>query len=386
MKRERGVRRKGDRWFAQIHMKGGESESFALGRYLDEANTKVAAIREAIFEKGKTPDEVRAALKAGRDPRVAEPAAPAGPVPLPLPGQTVAEVADRWLRERVEVELETRNASIIRSRLERCIIPFLGARTIASIKRADCHAFKGYMRTTRPDLKSSSLHHYLRDMRELLAWAEEVELTDSNPWPRRRIMPRREKRAPDRLSDEQYRVLVALPEHWGFTLRFLLSTGLRWGEAVRARRRDIEGGQLLVRKSKSGKPRRVPLSRSILKEIMQLGNDWIVPRQRHAPGGRAERSSSAFNLTIRRLVAKHVETLNAETQEPLADLEGFHAHQCRHTFACRYLEAGGELANLKEILGHASVEQTEQYGRTSEKSIRADALRVHEAWERAETA
>lgn len=37
---------------------------------------------------------------------------------------------------------------------------------------------------------------------------------------------------------------------------------------------------------------------------------------------------------------------------------------------------------LQEILGHAYVEQTQQYGRPDEKAIRADAARVFAAWER----
>jgi integrase len=58
------------------------------------------------------------------------------------------------------------------------------------------------------------------------------------------------------------------------------------------------------------------------------------------------------------------------------DLEGFHAHQLRHTFACRWLEAGGSLAALQEILGHASIVTTQRYGRLGEAHVRAEAERI----------
>jgi integrase len=132
----------------------------------------------------------------------------------------------------------------------------------------------------------------------------------------------------------------------------------------------------------------VPLSQSILEEIVLQGGDWIVPRQRKAPGGRAERSSSSFNATIRRLAKKRVAELNLpkKEREALTGLVTFHAHQTRHTFACRYLEARGTLTMLQEILGHASMEQTQQCGRPDAESIRSDADRVFACWERSRTA
>lgn len=370
MNSSRRIVKKRQSYFARITTKGGE-KSFPLGR------DKGVAIA--------TYDRVLANLSEGKDPwaeRRAE------KVERPMLDPTVAEAANRWLTERVEVEMEARNAAIIRSRVERSLLPCLGKRIMSSLRRTDCHAYLANLRKTRPDVKAGTLHHYLRDLRELLNWAEEVELIESSPWPKRRILPRVAKRPPDRLNDGEVGILVALLEHWGFTLRFLLATGLRWGEACRARRRDIEAKHLLVRKSKSGKPRRVPLSRAILEEIVRQGGDWIVPRQRNAPGGRAERSSSSFNATIRRLAEKRMDELKLpkEERQVLDGLSRFHVHMTRHTFACRYLEAGGELAMLQEILGHASVEQTQQYGRPDAKAIRSDADRVFARWEGVRTA
>ena len=74
--------------------------------------------------------------------------------------------------------------------------------------------------------------------------------------------------------------------------------------------------------------------------------------------------------------------LPVEERSVLTGLKGFHVHQTRHTFACRYVEAGGELPMLQEILGHASIDMTQRYGRPAERSIREDANRVHAVWER----
>jgi integrase/recombinase XerC/integrase/recombinase XerD len=74
----------------------------------------------------------------------------------------------------------------------------------------------------------------------------------------------------------------------------------------------------------------------------------------------SEKSGTVFNRTVRR--RSHVER--------------FHVHQLRHTYACRYLECGGSLAALQQILGHASVTTTERYARLLHAHVMQDAQRV----------
>ncbi len=59
-----------------------------------------------------------------------------------------------------------------------------------------------------------------------------------------------------------------------------------------------------------------------------------------------------------------------------SSVKRFHAHMTRHTAACRWLEAGGSLAALQEILGHASIVTTQRYARLSEVHVKAEAERI----------
>jgi integrase len=54
------------------------------------------------------------------------------------------------------------------------------------------------------------------------------------------------------------------------------------------------------------------------------------------------------------------------------DIERFHVHQMRHTFACQWLEKGRSLPALQQGLGHASVETTQRYARPSDESVMAE--------------
>ena len=47
-----------------------------------------------------------------------------------------------------------------------------------------------------------------------------------------------------------------------------------------------------------------------------------------------------------------------------------HAHSFRHLFAINYLNRGGNILDLKEILGHKSLETTAIYTRTTTKELR----------------
>jgi integrase len=85
--------------------------------------------------------------------------------------------------------------------------------------------------------------------------------------------------APARLSDEDVAKVLAMPEPWGFVARFALGTGLRWGELVMAEISHIREGVLIVRASKTGKVRRIPLSPALASEVRsRIGR--VVPLDR----------------------------------------------------------------------------------------------------------
>ena len=61
----------------------------------------------------------------------------------------------------------------------------------------------------------------------------------------------------------------------------------------------------------------------------------------------------------------------------LSGVEGFHVHQTRHTFACQWLERGGSLAALQQVLGHASIVTTQRYARLTDEAVMREAGRIN---------
>jgi integrase len=60
-------------------------------------------------------------------------------------------------------------------------------------------------------------------------------------------------------------------------------------------------------------------------------------------------------------------------------IQRFHVHQTRHTFGCQWIERGGSLAALQQVLGHASIEMTQRYARLSDEAVMREAARIGEA-------
>lgn len=346
---------KNGRYYARIYMEGGET-TFKLGTDPDRADVLYDRIRAAA-SGGTSKDAIRRALREGRDPLAPEPEQPNhNPI-------TVSDAVAKWLSDRIDLELSKDYAKDVRARTERALLPFFKGRTLQSIRRPDCHAYLAHLRKTLPDREPATIGHYLRGLREFLNWCLEVELIDANPWPARRIMPAVEQAAPDRLTDDEVKILVSLPEPWGFSMRLALGTGCRWGELARLDRRDLTSdGQLLIRRAKDKEFRTVPIPRALLQEIVAHKGRLFATRY---GSPYSETSAAGFNGTIQRR----------------SEIYRFHVHMTRHTYACRFVEAGGELVALQQILGHSTIRMTQKYARPGEKAIRADAARVFAAWD-----
>jgi len=75
-------------------------------------------------------------------------------------------------------------------------------------------------------LSANTVARILSDLRAFLNWAADSGRIDRSPFPKH-VMPRIPETLPKGFTDEERAALRALAEPYGFTLRFLLGTGLR---------------------------------------------------------------------------------------------------------------------------------------------------------------
>ena len=308
-----------------------------------------------------------ARLRAGEDPL------PPRAVPPSDPGVTVADLAERFLREYVAVRCKPWTMMTYRGALERWILPALGRLPVGAVSHRHVAA----------------LHYRLRDipyranqvvaiLNRMFSLAEVWGLRRDGVHPCRSIRKYREHHRERFLSEEEFRrlgrVLDEVEAHTGAgrgrrlgvsvaaALRLLMLTGCRRNEILTLKWEEVDlaAGELRLRDSKTG-PRVVPLPAaavSVLAAVPRVpGNPWVIPGAK--PGGHL----SNLNDHWLRIRAR-------------AGLEGVRIHDLRHSFASRALALGESLPTIGRLLGHGQVATTARYAHLARDAVKTSASRV----------
>ncbi|MFD2703938.1 tyrosine-type recombinase/integrase [Salibacterium lacus] len=137
----------------------------------------------------------------------------------------------------------------------------------------------------------------------------------------------------------------------------LISTGLRLSEAINLRWTDVnyDNGSLVVSKPKSRKQETVPLTERLMKELslyqkhcekkFHTSMDYIFVTSRNKPLTR-----NAVKCIFKR-VASAMNFPNTRVS----------AHTCRHYYAKKFIENGGDISQLQKMLRHTNIATTQKY-------------------------
>lgn len=201
-------------------------------------------------------------------------------------------------------------------------------------------------------------------LHKVLSAAVFQQLIRENPAKRTGLPEKPEYEARFLTEPEAARLLAAVADHWRPLVLVLLSTGLRWSEAVGLKvdkvdilarkltvtitmQERVGSGELVFVTPKSKKSRRtVTFTLSVATALIPL----VAGKERDAlvftnPDGTPVRY---------RIFRKQVwiKARNA------AGLEGLRLHDCRHTHAAWLISAGVPLTAIQRRLGHSSIKVT----------------------------
>src|SRR2546427_2075017 len=224
-----------------------------------------------------------------------------------------------------------------------------GSRPLGQITRAEIEAWR---RERMMKCRPATINRDLSRLRRMFSLAIEWDLLEESPMTGIRFL--RENNARTRyLSLEESIRLIAncIAPHIRALATVALHSGMRLGEILNLRWRDLDfaSGFILVRDSKNGESRHVPMDATLSALFRayphRLGTDLVFSSSR---GGRIVDVRTGFQNACQR-----------------AELTDLHFHDLRHTFASQFVMAGGDLYILKEILGHKSITMTQRYAHLS---------------------
>ena len=217
-------------------------------------------------------------------------------------------------------------------------------------------------------VQASTLNRDRAALMTLLNHAAEDRLIPGNPAAAfKRLKLDQDERVRYLSPSERQRFMSALedqPDYFQVLVKLALLSGMRRGELLQLTwpNVDLRRKQITVRAhtAKAARTRVIPLPAS----AVDLLTTW----------------KAAQSVTD---MQQHV-FLNPETRQPFAGVrrrwnalteaghvDDFRFHDCRHDYASRLVEAGVDLYRVKELLGHASIEQTQRYAHLSDEAIRA---------------
>ena len=198
----------------------------------------------------------------------------------------------------------------------------------------------------------------------VLSRALEDEVIPANPVPRFTHLDEGPLRVPILSYEDGERLVNQLPSYMAWFVRLTLATGMRRGELVDLRWADVDwdAGALVVRDSKTGASRRVPVPSDLLEELQARKGPLDAPV---APG---HRGGPANRAHLSRMFRRYADR---------AGFKGLRFHDLRHVAASRYLSAGASLPEVAAILGHKTLVMAHRYAHAQWKRLQGITERAH---------
>jgi integrase/recombinase XerD len=210
-------------------------------------------------------------------------------------------------------------------------------------------------------LKAESLYLQVAALRSFFRFAEDEKHVVDNP-ALNLSLPRRWKRVPKALSEEQIRQLLtppleATPEQLRdyAVVELAYSSGLRLAELrnLRLEQLHLEAGFITVI-GKGDKERVVPVGTPATRALEQ----YLAVRTHFV----TSRSPGTVFLTARGTSFAHVTLwLRIKNWAKLRGVSPLTPHMLRHSFATHLMNGGADLRVIQELLGHSSISTTEVY-------------------------
>ena len=191
--------------------------------------------------------------------------------------------------------------------------------------------------------------------------------------------PKRPKSLPEFLSEQEIELIlnsIKIETPAGFRNRTILevlwATGMRISELCNLNFADLNLDNNEIRVLGKGAKERIVLISNRAKEFLQnyLGSARNMISEEEMPERSLEENPVFINRTGYRLQPASARKFINETVAKVQLPKHVTPHTFRHSFATRLLEKGADLRIVQELLGHASISNTQIYTHVSTERLK----------------
>jgi integrase len=280
---------------------------------------------------------------------------------------TFAIVAERYIlfqKKRCAAgELSERELRRQEGIVEKHLVPFFGATKIRSIRPSKVN---DYIESRTGVVAAGTIIKEANVLKHLFGVAcDRWEIIPSNPARRVKMPETPEGRTRHLDPKELQKLLLACPAWLRPIVGMAVSTGMRRGELMRIRWRDVDipGGRILLSVTKNGKPRFAYLNQLANQVIESLDSATRLASELLFP-----------NVTPAQVTVAFIRACQA------ADIVDFSLHDLRHTFASQLRMKGADLHTVGQLLGHKDLRMTARYSHLNPEYLGAAAGKLDEVF------
>ena len=283
---------------------------------------------------------------------------------------TFSEYAEIWFQDHVQ-DNKPNEVRSKRLNLDNHLLPYFGKLRLDEIPRLMVQRFKrehagmGYA--------PSTVNNRLAHLSRLFNCAIDDGYLEFSPASRVKKLKDDAEKWCFLDFDEADQFLLAAPERWRPIFEFAIETGLRKGEILALRWKDVDetnrlinvrhtlyNGQLQTPKSKSSS-RAEPMTQRVVEMLTALprASDFVFPSDAGTP-------FDSSNLNRPLAIANQNSGLDKRVR----------FHDLRHTFASHLALAGVPIKAIQDLLGHATMTMTLRYAHLSPEAHRQAILKL----------
>jgi integrase len=298
---------------------------------------------------------------------------------------TFGEFYERWIGAKGN-SLKPSTLIDIQSAFKVHVLPALGGKRLDKLEPLDIQGFVSALckKERRPGsnlaLSPATVGKIYRYLRSCLRQAESWQLIDRAPTSGI-ILPRSNREELDYLQPEQMVKLLDVVREPERTLFELLSrSGLRLGEGLALRWRDIDFDMNAIRVERSWSPAggfHEPKTDSSRRAVVLLPSLAATLRNFHQAQGSPAPEALLFTHDGEQPLNPGSARRRFCAALEVAELRHVTIHSLRHSFASVMLASGANIKALQRALGHSSATMTlDVYSHLLEESVESSALKA----------